>query len=240
MRAFTHSRALSQQGNVTAMKLKVGGCKLGKLSFGAVMLAFLPLEAAAQPDLVIDGTRARYSIEFNRRTFSAQHCAYQEGCVWNFGTRKLLRLDVGVRNVGDSDLVIGDPDERTDIFTWSDCHDHYHLRGLATYRITTRDGRQVAKTYKQGFCLRDVHRAWGDAGPEQYTCDYQGISVGWQDTYDKSLDCQWIDISHVPPGKYNLEITVNPSRIFEETNYKNNRVIIPIKVPLKRYFRYYY
>ena len=207
------------------------GCNVVRICFAAAIFGLLPLDVAALPDLIVAAHRARVSAEYQRRSFSTADCAYQEGCVHAFGTRKLLLLDAAVINKGATDLVIGDPRKRPDLFVWSGCHGHYHLRGLATYRVLTLGGRQVAKTYKQGFCLRDDSPKKADAGRGKYTCDYQGITVGWQDVYDKSLDCQWVDITGVKPGKYNLEIVVNPRRIFKESNFQNNRVLVRINVP---------
>lgn len=219
--------------------MKLIGAQKWKLVSSSVLtliLGLAPLNAKALPDLLINVPRAVMTVEFKRRVFSPDECAVQEGCIWNSGPRKLLLVDVGVMNVGASDLVIGDPNQRPDIFVWSPCHAHFHLKGLAHYRLLTLDGRQVARAYKQGFCLRDDHPKMLNAPPVQYTCDYQGISRGWQDVYDKTLDCQWVDITGVPPGPYNLEITVNPNRIFAESNYKNNKVVIRVKVPRYVYY----
>ena len=41
-------------------------------------------------------------------------------------------------------------------------------------------------------------------------CSYQGVSVGWGDDYYAGLDCQWIDVTGVAPGQYNLAILLNP------------------------------
>jgi hypothetical protein len=222
---------------IKAMKL-IGAyrCKRGALSLAAVFFGLLPFTAGALPDLIIAPYRAKTTIEYRRRAFSQGDCAYQEGCVRGVGGRKLLLLDGGIRNIGASDLVMGDPSRRTDLFVWSPCHQHYHLKGLANYRVLTLSGRQVAKAYKQGFCLRDDEQKLLNAGPAKYTCDYQGISRGWQDTYDKSLDCQWVDITGVPPGAYNLEIVVNPNRILPESNYKNNKLVLRITVPRYVYY----
>lgn len=211
-------------------------CKLHGLSVIALVLGILPNTVQALPDLALAVQRAKLTIEYKRRAFSPSDCAYQEGCVWSSGGRKLLLVDAGIMNVGASDLVIGSPYEHPDKFVWSGCHGHFHMKGLATYRILTLSGRKVARAYKQGFCLRDDRPKTYNSGPAKYTCDYQGISKGWQDTYDKSLDCQWIDISGVPPGPYYLEITVNPNRVFQESNYGNNRSLIRINVPRYVYY----
>lgn len=189
-----------------------------------------PLANAALPDLMVNAHRARSSVEFKRKYFSGRECAVAEGCVRGLGGRKLLLLDVGVANVGKGDLRLGDPNRNPKFFTWSGCHGHYHMKGLATYRILSLQGRQITKSYKQGFCLRDDRPVY-PGGPAKYTCDFQGITSKWQDVYDKSLDCQWVDITGVPPGAYLLEITVNPSKVFAESNHRNNRLILKIYVP---------
>lgn len=207
-----------------------------KLSFIGLLFGLLPDSVQALPDLMLALERAKLTIEYRRRAFEQTDCAFQEGCVWNTGGRKLLLLDAGIKNMGASDLTIGNPYAHPNMFVWSECHGHFHMKGLATYRVLTLSGRQVAKAYKQGFCLRDDRPKMLNAGPAKYTCDYQGISRYWQDTYDKSLDCQWVDITFVPPGAYNLEIVINPNRMFLESNYGNNRALIRINVPRYVYY----
>ena len=36
----------------------------------------------------------------------------------------------------------------------------------------------------------------------RYDCTYQGISAGCSDVYDAALQCQWIDITGIPNGRY--------------------------------------
>ncbi|HZO84838.1 MAG TPA: lysyl oxidase family protein [Verrucomicrobiae bacterium] len=196
-----------------------------------ILLIALPDSSQALPDLVINAPRAKATVEYKRRAFDVASCAYDEGCIRTVGNRKLLLLDVNIKNVGNSDLEIGDPAARPELFAWSDCHGHYHLNGLATYRILTPSGRQVARTYKQGFCLRDDEPNTSNVRPRKYTCEFQGISAGWQDSYDKSLDCQWVDVTGIPAGTYNLEIRVNTQRALRESNYSNNRVLFRIRIP---------
>ena len=52
----------------------------------------------------------------------------------------------------------------------------------------------------------------------------QGISVNCGDLYARHLDCQWIDISDVPPGTYILRQSLNPDKLTAETDYRNNVV----------------
>ena len=39
-----------------------------------------------------------------------------------------------------------------------------------------------------------------------FSCAGQGLSPGCHDTYAANIDCQWIDITDVPPGNYVLKV----------------------------------
>jgi lysyl oxidase-like protein 2/3/4 len=95
----------------------------------------------------------------------------------------------------------------------------------------------VARGAKQAFCLRDNFRYLANA-PESrgYDCENQGLTSGWEDVYDKSLDCQWLDITGIRPGTYTMRATVNRNRKLKERNHGNNsfrvRISIPTRIPL--------
>ncbi len=44
-------------------------------------------------------------------------------------------------------------------------------------------------------------------------------------------DCQWLDVTGVAPGNYQIRVTVNPSRAFEEASFDNNATTVPVTVP---------
>src|SRR6185503_2648810 len=115
-------------------------CKWVRVFLSTVFWGSLTFRAQALPDLIIVSGRAAMTVEYESRSFSTADCAYQEGCVRGGGVRKLLKLDAGIRNVGATDLVIGDPTRRPDLFVWSPCHGHYHMKGLATYRVLAPNG----------------------------------------------------------------------------------------------------
>ena len=58
----------------------------------------------------------------------------------------------------------------------------------------------------------------------RYRCGtgQQGISRNCGDLYGRHLDCQWIDVTDVPPGTYQLRLHVNPDRRAPESDYRNN------------------
>lgn len=96
------------------------------------------------------------------------------------------------------------------------------------------DGGLAAPGKKQAWCSEDT-RPFPEStavtrGPARYSCAYQGISVGWMDVYSKNIDCQWIDITGVPPGAYTLHVEVNGDHSIEETTYENNALEIGVTV----------
>lgn len=194
------------------------------------IVSLITLQVIAQPDLVINKPRLAASVEIQRVTFSPGDCSVVEGCVPE-GSRKLLKFDVGFQNAGNTDLIIGDPNARPDLFDFSPCHGHFHMHGVADYDLLDATGSAVVRARKQGWCFRDNVPFRQGAGPAKYDCANQGISAGWEDIYDKSLDCQWLDITGVPGGQYRLRVTVNPDRMFEEANYGNNTVTVVVTLP---------
>jgi hypothetical protein len=133
-------------------------------------------------------------------------------------------------------MVMGVPSNAPDLFHFSDCHQHYHFDGYAVYDLLDPTGNVVAEGHKQAFCLIDLDQwAAGYPGPN-YNCGNQGISKGWADIYSGNLDCNWIDVTDVPPGDYTLRISVNPPLDATgvppvvERDYSNNVLEYPVSL----------
>ncbi|MGH8612044.1 MAG: lysyl oxidase family protein [Gammaproteobacteria bacterium] len=206
------------------------------------------------PDLTAAVTEQRIVTKrFNRNS-----CAVIEGEVGGTGKRKLLRFSFTSPNTGAGDIIVGVPDGV--LFEFNTCHGHPHFKEYADYRLWTMTGyntwddlrrqnpgalaSEVLAAHpelkpelgaKRGFCMVDVYHYDPSMGPGQARYDNcqsnQGISVGWADVYGYSLDGQWIDITGVPSGSYKLEAEVNAEQVFEESNYENNRMAVPVFIP---------
>lgn len=186
--------------------------------------------ACPLPDLTVDERRASGEMRIDTMTFAADSCAVLEGCVGAAGTRKLLRFTTVTPNEGDADLTLGVPAEDTEGFEWSTCHGHYHYSGYMQVDLASADGI-VAVNQKQAFCLMDSE-PWGSpTGGPYFTCGNQGITAGWADTYSADLDCQWVDITDVAPGDYELELIVDPFDHFTEIDELNNTVRFAVTIP---------
>lgn len=128
-------------------------------------------------------------------------------------------------------------------FTYHAHHDHTHFDDFAQFNLReiTRKGG-LGKVLRSGrkisFCLTDSDEIGGripgkSKQPRYDACSttVQGISVGWADVYGQSLADQWIDITKVKPGRYWLEVTVDPDNRLVEANESNNtrRIQVIIK-----------
>jgi hypothetical protein len=188
------------------------------------------------PDLVVDRDALAGSLQLSTESFSATDCAVVEGCLNGPGTHRLLRFDGTIQNLGDQDFILGSP-ENNPLFKYSACHNHYHLQDIMLYELLTVDqlkpvtvGGQNIVGRKQGFCMEDGEQVVG-SNSGKYDCNNQGITAGWADVYDASLDCQWLDVTGVPQGKYVLRVTVNPSGRYSESDRSNDVAEVPVTIP---------
>lgn len=187
---------------------------------------------SAKPDLSIDEARLDTSLYFETLTFPDDDCAVVEGCVNGSGPRDLMRFDVAIRNMGHADLVLGRPSRHREWFTYSPCHGHYHFTGFVEYELFDMQDGFVVAGRKQAFCLEDYERIPNvSGGRRKFTCSNQGITVGWQDVYRAALDCQWLDVTDVPPGDYMLRVTVDAGEKIAEENEMNNSAVALVTIP---------
>ena len=135
-------------------------------------------------------------------------------------------------------------------------HDHFHYRGFDRYELhDARTNHRVARDRKSGFCLGDRYRVplphggqrgEGHWGPLTNECQKgdptaldvtEGISVGWADDYPAQLEGQFIDVTHVPAGRYQLVHRVNVDHSIHEQYYDDNvsSSLIELKWPHGRH-----
>lgn len=196
-----------------------------------------PIANVNGPDLRVDARAAQNTMFIDYQSFDSESCAVFEGCIRGTGQRKLLRFDGIIQNLGDEDFVLGAPWDEPDLYTYSACHGHYHLREAMAYELLHKDtlepvilNGEAVVGHKQGFCMIDMRKISSSAGPATYTCEFQGLSSGWADVYSSGLDCQWIDVTGVPAGDYYVRITVNPGGSLYEADVHNNSAIVPYTI----------
>ncbi|XP_065071306.1 lysyl oxidase homolog 2B-like [Rhopilema esculentum] len=192
------------------------------------------------PDLVMDYFYLKDSFQVENPYLAQLACAFDEGCLastanWymhtypEIYTRKLLRFSARFWNRGTADFITN---VKKEDWQWHDCHAHYHsMERFADFDLIDDKQTKIAEGHKASFCLEDSEC---DDGVEKfYNCKNKGdqaISVRCADNYKNNIDCQWIDITDVPNGEYNIRINVNPTRGVPESDYSNNAAYCRVKI----------
>lgn len=120
-------------------------------------------------------------------------------------------------------------------------HDHFHLDRFETYELRPAGQPEVvASGTKASFCLTDIAIVPDrpEVPPPALTLDLppmtcgtreQGISPGFTDYYGPALAGQWIDVTDVPSGAYDLVLTSDPDNILVEADETNNTISLPLQ-----------
>jgi hypothetical protein len=154
-----------------------------------------------KPDLIVDQALLGSQMFLSEENFGNSTCTVKENCVTSPGKHLLLRFNGSTANIGQADLVIGNPGNCGSLFIFDDCHQHYHFQQFAYYRVWTSAGydtwlanrnlnvsaddginaqlinlaltnNQLIVTRKQGFCITDDTQYLSTAGPATYqNCD---------------------------------------------------------------------
>ena len=128
----------------------------------------------------------------------------------------------------------------------ADGHDHWHVQGVVTYETWKLNdpGDTARRGGKTGFCFLDSE-PWNlslpYARPSPYyreaSCGVRasitnrsGLSVGWADNYPWFFAFQWIDITGLPIGKYQVRVTVDIQDFYDERVERDNCVWTRIRI----------
>uniref|UniRef100_A0A673BDQ0 Lysyl oxidase homolog n=1 Tax=Sphaeramia orbicularis TaxID=375764 RepID=A0A673BDQ0_9TELE len=184
------------------------------------------------PDLVPDPYYIQAASYIQKVQMYALRCAAEENClsrsayhpsVSDLEYRVLLRFPQRVKNQGTADFLPVKPRHE---WEWHSCHQHYHsMEAFSNYDLLdVSTGQKVAEGHKASFCLEDTSCDPGIRRRFACTAHTQGLGPGCYDTYHANIDCQWIDITDIPPGNYILKVMVNPSQLVQESDFSNNEV----------------
>lgn len=181
------------------------------------------------PDLLLDQGVFETSIYldtyFSSSNSNNDNCLIEEQCLQGYGTRDIIRFTTTIRNVGELDYYLGVPSFDNDLFTWDNCHNHWHYDGYAEYILFDEAGQKIPIGFKNGFCVIDLDCPTGISS--QYSCNNMGITSGCADTYHALLECQWLDVTDIPDGTYTMVARANWRNAPDlnnrtETNITNN------------------
>lgn len=118
-------------------------------------------------------------------------------------------------------------------FVYHPDHHHTHVDNIAVYELRQGDqnGAVAAQAKKVSYCLEDSVQYSSSWMPRMYPkCSptLQGISPGWADVYANNVPDQFLSVSNLQAGQYALVVTVDPNRMFADSNYGNNSAWVRI------------
>lgn len=173
-----------------------------------------------------------------------ENCSIRYGCIEKKGIHRVLRFDMVTSNIGDEDLIIGDPndpDVQSKFFEpfAKECTEgqgyRFKAKPFFVYSLRNDDSSMKISGFKDAFCF--------DGLPPWMDCDHQGLAAGGrtQDVYGSDMPCQFVVIDDLPDGEYILEATVNAPSVdaaksgkgpvfIEEDNYDNNTVYVRLQI----------
>jgi hypothetical protein len=133
-------------------------------------------------------------------------------------------------------------------YTYSADHQHWHYLGFVHYELRSAyDYSLVAPDQKTGFCLGDRYNTHLDQTlpgepPDRVYYSFcgkgrtdllelrEGISVGWGDFYEATLEGQFVDLTGVPAGEYYLVQRANADHKLLESDYSNNESTLRLEL----------
>jgi hypothetical protein len=191
-----------------------------------------PATCPHEPDLLVDPDYLRQSLVLDHIDAEDQ-CLIEERCIGGTGLRKVLRFGTRIANVGSADLRLGAPGDNN-LWEFSQCHQHWHYRHYAAYDLFDVAHQQLLPIgAKNGFAVIDIgvyDPQIATTGCRGYNGNDQGITAGCYDAYSSNLQCQWIDITGVPDGTYDVIVTTNPDHVIPELSYDNNSATVRVQI----------
>lgn len=212
----------------------------------AVALAVPAGAQGARPDLVADpverigwqdegtGADKRRLLRFDGFIHNAGPGPLQMRASQRSGNdmKRVEQVVDGVASEVDADVL----------YELADFHQHWHLKAIARYSLgLPGGGPEVAPAMKVGFCLLDSEALEG-AAPLYFHAECEkynatptdvtmGVSSNWRDVYHRDLVFQWVDVSDVQPGRYEVRTQIDPEGYVAETAEDNPVTAVPAELP---------
>lgn len=200
------------------------------------------------PDLIVyqAGLIENSYVEKDREPRS---CEIALGCVGGESNRTVFNFDLISENIGNQDLVFGDPENvqapYTDLWQYNkacgitqfDGYARYWLCPAAEKDCSSPKAAHVAEGRKASFCFIENYLQAPDWTGEPnadcgatYNCNFMGQQPGCADSYSVGLDCQFIDVTDVEPGDYTLCAHIDPDNLIRELRDDNNIACVDISL----------
>jgi hypothetical protein len=178
-----------------------------------------------EPDLTL-AFPADFSPRFEYASFNDGDCQLQK-CVSGPGPRRLLRFPLDVINRGAAPIILALRDAPG--VRRVECDDSLFLDDFLRYEIVDADlARRASGTGDVGVACELGGMA---ASSSRFDCDMIGLEAHSYLSYSSGADCQWVDVTTLPPGEYTLRVSVNADWRLAEQDPGNNVLERPLVIP---------
>lgn len=224
-----------------------------------LLFAAAPAAAATPvlPDLY-EGTPYNLQVEaYGSGPDAVYHLGFGS-TVYNFGRGPLRvdgrRADTSTPEMTATQVVTNTDGSTTEVpnvgtmrYVDSVTHRHWHYLRFNTYSLRLTDNSVARPDQKTGFCLgdrvvgHDNETLPGQPPEPVFTggCGFddpgllevsEGISPNYADPYEAQVEGQFVDVTDLPAGRYQLVHHVNENRALHETDYSNNAASVLVSV----------
>jgi len=169
---------------------------------------------------------ADFAPRFEYRSFHESNCLLQK-CVDGPGSRRLLRFPLNVVNRGDSPMILAlrdAPGVRSIA-----CDGSIFLNGFLRYELLDANGARRASG--SGDVGLTCELGYDAQSTSAFDCALLGLEPHSYRSYASDADCQWVDITTLPPGQYTLRLSVNADYQLRERDVENNSVERAVVIP---------
>jgi Lysyl oxidase len=177
------------------------------------------------PDLALAAPPG-FKPQVQFQIFSEGDCRLEK-CVSGRGARRLLMFPLNLANTGDGDMLLalrGAPGVRHVA-----CDDSSFLDDFLRYELIDADG--VRRAGGTGDINLTCRRDYLAQSTSPFDCETLGIEAHSYRSFTGGDDCQWVDITTVPPGQYTLKLSVNADGQLAEADLGNNVLELPVTIP---------
>lgn len=124
-------------------------------------------------------------------------------------------------------------------------HDHWHFVQFTEYSLLDAQEMEVQVSGKQSWCLAPTDAIdltapnaewavetglWTACGGPSAIWIREVLQVGWGDTYYQGVRGQAFDITHLPNGRYFIQVEVNPTGALHEVTDENNVALREVRL----------
>lgn len=138
-------------------------------------------------------------------------------------TRSPAKQIITQEDGGKSEINVGYFDKHVEQEPGGHTHTHWHYSNLASLDLINNDGKIVASSDKEGYCVIDSFKYPNFFPSRQKQFSHEscerinqvglGITVGWCDYYKYDTDLQYIDIEDLTPGNYTIKFSINQTQM---------------------------